>query len=102
MTRALALCESGIEGLGLLPLTSNFSPHDWPEILLLEFYSSGYSCKMSTYLLELASESGHPETSLLMGWMAHKHRGLEAHTSALCPLRWGGFEETRLRGAVGK
>lgn len=80
MTRALALWDSGIEGLGLLPLTPNFSPHDWPEIPLLEFYSFGYSCKMSAYLLELASESGHPETSLLMVQMALKHRGLEAHT----------------------
>lgn len=61
LSRALASQGSGTEvWLGFqtaFPLTPKFCLLDWPEIPPLEFYSFGYSCKMSVHLLELTSES---------------------------------------------
>lgn len=61
LSRTLASRGSGTEvWLGFqtaFPMTPKFCLLDWPEIPPLEFYSFGYSRKVSVHLLELASES---------------------------------------------
>lgn len=61
LSRALASRGSGTEvWLGFqtaFSLTPKFCLLDWPGIPPLEFYSFGYSRKMSVHLLELAGES---------------------------------------------